>query len=75
MRRSNCLVFAVYAWMRLGGYVVARRSHHSRLYPHFLWLDFSRRHIVSFKPAKPVPGFHSRWIWFKGQMRWGDEGR
>lgn len=75
LRRSNCLAFALAAWLRLRGYVLIRRSHVFRWIPHVLWTDKHRRHLVSFKPDDPEerPGRSQfRWLWFAGRMRWGD---
>lgn len=69
--RCNCLIWAIAAWRRFGGYILVRRSHWGP-FPHFLWVDKRRRHVISYKPLNPEL---SRWrpIWFYGAVRWGDE--
>lgn len=76
---GNCLLWALSAWWRLGGYILIRRSR-GGYYPHFLWTDRRdddvHRHIVSFVPAteaeraRQVPLLLT--LVFTGRMVWGD---
>ncbi len=67
--RSNCLLWALSRWFRLGGYLVVRRSHYG-WFPHFLWLAPSGE-LRSFVPVDPC--FH--WcppLLFRGHVVTGD---
>ena len=72
--RGNCLIFAVALWLRVGGYLVVRRSRWG-WWPHFLHGRRGRDgklRVVGYAPIKPrrkaVPP-----PLFRGTVHWGDK--
>lgn len=69
-RRSNCLVWALAAWAKWGGYLLVRRSHWGP-WPHFLW-SADLREFWSYVPLHPrrrAMPWHI--VWFRGEVREG----
>ena len=68
---NNCMVWAIYHWLRYGGYLVIRRAHvPGRWYPHFMWNPKGSKDLLHFAPLD-----ESRWFpWpiFKGHVKIGD---
>lgn len=51
---SNCLLFVVVRWWRLGGFVIIRKSQHG-WWPHFLWSP----DLITFEEFQPaIPNHH-----------------
>lgn len=79
MKHGNCLIYAIRKWIKEGGYLVIRRSHASKIIPHFLHLDdsacFDKQCLSQFAPDYPK----STWqkfvhkLWFKGTVKRGDD--
>lgn len=65
------MVWAVYHWLRYGGYLVLRRAHvPGRFYPHFLWKPGKRKPMLHFVPVRK--GIIFPWPIFKGYVKMGD---
>jgi hypothetical protein len=76
--RTNCVFFAVGRLHRLGGYLVIRRSHHSKWMPHVAWApSIEGLDVEEFKPIAPFRGnwlqriFPIHMLFFRGYVRVG----
>lgn len=70
--RSNCLLFALLLWLRVGGYLVVRRSRWGP-FPHFLHgrLRRGRLRLVGYVPRSPRRHILPPPL-FRGRVHWGD---
>jgi hypothetical protein len=66
---SNCLIFAVWRFLRRGGYLIMRRSRHG-WWPHILWCEHLRdaviEHYVPFNYSEHFAASHK--IIFRGYV-------
>lgn len=69
-KRSNCLAWAWWRFWSRGGYLVTRRSHYSRVVPHFLW----SRDLKTFWSYSPIKPKRPPWdfLYFRGWIKRGD---
>ena len=71
----NCLTFALWMWLRLGGYLIIRKSRHQRI-PHFLWAsEGSLDEVQGIRHYTPLHPRKSGWwraLWFKGGVKYRD---
>jgi len=67
---NNCFVWAIYHWLRYGGYLVIRRANVPfGFYPHFMWMpELSKQtKILHFVPVRKNIIFP--WPVFKGYVK------
>lgn len=64
----NCLTHALDQWVKHGGYVAFRRSHHWDV-PHAVWLSEDRKTLTSYVPPHPLEEPWHSLYGFEGEVR------
>lgn len=72
-RRCNCFVFAVWYWIRNGGYLALRLSHPPLgIGLHWVWISEDRRHFLHYQPRDRATHWWTailHKLWYHGRIR------